>query len=193
MKRRSLLRAAAGLPLAAQLRVPEVAAQTAAPVAETAPLSFEQPDEVGDGTTRFFTQVELDNLRRLGSLFYPSTTDVPGAKEAGAAEFLDFLLSQSPADRQSIYRRGLEQLEKQSRAKWSKGFSALSDVDAGALLAPLARPWTYKAASDPLELFLRTAKDDFWTATINSREYATAVSKRRRGASGTGLYWRAIE
>jgi hypothetical protein len=134
----------------------------------------------------------MESLKKLGTMLVPSSPEIPGAAEAEAADFLDFLLAQSGAERQAIYKKGLELLDRQARARGSKGFAGVSGKEASELLEPLSRPWTSKPA-DPLELFLRAAKDDFWTATVNSREYAIALSGRRRGASGTGLYWRAIE
>ena len=89
----------------------------------------------------------------------------PGALEAEAPEFLDFLLSQSAADRQQLYRNGLDGLNSQAKKRFSKLFA---DVDAGqadTLLAPLRDPWTYDAPSDPVAAMLRAAKDDVRRAT----------------------------
>lgn len=116
----------------------------------------------------------------------------PGALEAKAPEFLDFLLSESPVDRQQLYRSGLDGLNAQARKRFSKPFA---DVDAGQaemLLAPLRDPWTYDAPSDPVAAMLRAAKDDVRRATLNSREWnLAAAAGRARG--GGGLYWLPID
>jgi hypothetical protein len=103
----------------------------------------------------------------------------PGAIEAGVPRFLDFLLSQSPADRQTLYRQGLQ------------AFAKLDASQAKQALAELQRPWTYAGPSDPLARFLRAAKDDILQATINSREWAS--SSRSRTAGGTSYYYFPIE
>ena len=55
---------------------------------------------------RFFDAAQFAALRRLGQILVPARPNAPGAIEAEAAEFLDFLIGQSPADRQSLYRDG---------------------------------------------------------------------------------------
>ncbi|MBV8817629.1 MAG: gluconate 2-dehydrogenase subunit 3 family protein, partial [Acidobacteriaceae bacterium] len=134
---------------------------------------------------------ELANLRRLAALLVPSTATRPGAKEAGAPEFLDFLISESPADRQHLYRRGLAELESQSRSKFGKSFAAIPENNAATLLAPLEKPWTFEGPADELSRFLVDIKDDMLRATMNSRLFAT-VSGGRRG-TGMGSYWLPLD
>ena len=59
-----------------------------------------------NGVPRFFDPPGLAALRRLGEILVPGRQNLPGATEAEAAEFLDFLIGQSPPDRQSLYREG---------------------------------------------------------------------------------------
>ena len=61
------------------------------------------PDAVAHTKTYFFTQQQLATLRQLCEVLMPPLKNAPGALDAGAPEFLDFLISVSPADRQ---RRG---------------------------------------------------------------------------------------
>jgi hypothetical protein len=141
----------------------------------------------------FFTPQQFAALRKLSDLLNPPMNGAPGALEAKAPEFLDFLLSQSAADRQQLYRIGLDGLNAQSRKRFTKPFA---DVDAGQaelLLAPLRDPWTYNAPADPVAAMLRAAKDDIRRATTNSREWNLAsVAGRTRGGGG-GLYWLPID
>ena len=125
-------------------------------------------------------------------MILPKIGETPGAAEAQAAEFLDFLLSESPADRQTLYRTGLDALNTQARAKKGKAFAEVDAVTAAAILAPLGNKWTYKEPTDALAKFLRTAKADILTATVNSKEWIQVVSQRNRNAAGTSLYWTEI-
>jgi len=62
------------------------------------------------------------------------------------------------------------------------------------LLAPLRAAWTYDPPADPFARFLREAKQDIRTATMNSREWVTAAASAggRRGG-GVGLYWYPLD
>lgn len=141
----------------------------------------------------FFTAQQFAALRKLSDLLNPPMNGAPGALDAEAPEFLDFLLSQSTADRQQLYRIGLDGLNAQAKKRFTKPFA---DVDAGqaeTLLAPLRDPWTNDAPSDPVAAMLRAAKDDVRRATTNSREWNLAsVAGRTRGGGG-GLYWLPID
>jgi hypothetical protein len=57
----------------------------------------------------------------------------------------------------------------------------------------LRQPWTYEPPADPLARFLREAKQDVRTATMNSREYASAGSSSGRRGGGLGQYWYPID
>ena len=83
----------------------------------------------------------------------PATGGRPGASQARAGEFLDFLISQLPAERQKLYRQGLDRLQSESQRRHGKWFEALSEREAEPLLAPLKEPWTYAAPADPFAVF----------------------------------------
>src|SRR5690242_21329786 len=101
----------------------------------------------------------------------PSVDGRPGANEAHAAEFLDFLISESPVERQELYRKGLDALNAESTNRFQKPFASLTGTEADAVLAPLHQPRQYNSPRDPLGNFLVAAKADVRTATVNSREY----------------------
>ena len=146
------------------------------------------PDQVAGVVPRFFDPASLAALRRLGQILVPARQNAPGAVEAEAAEFLDFLLSQSQPDRQKLYREGTARLNREARTRHGKAFADLSGADADPILAPLRAAWTYQGPSDPFARFLQAAKADFLQATVNSRQWADA-SSGRRGASGLNKYW----
>jgi hypothetical protein len=116
---------------------------------------------------------------------------MPRSDEAQTPEFLDFLISHSPTQRQTLYRAGLEALDSAALSRFTRPFAGLNDPDAAALLAPLREPWTHAPPEAVLARFLRAAKEDIFRATVNSRQWA-AASTGRRGA-GIGSYWLAME
>jgi hypothetical protein len=166
---------------------------SAPPIEENPKLDLTMADAVAGGVPRFFDSAGLAALRRLGEILVPAQPGTPGAKEAEAAEFLDFLISESPADRQKLYRDGVDRLNQEARSRYGKPFESVSATEAESILAPLREPWTYQGPADPFAGFLRAAKDDFLTATVNSRQWAMASSGRRRGAAGLNTYWFPIE
>jgi hypothetical protein len=198
MKRRRFIQALAATPAA-----PALLAQQAPPapsVAKTisnsgndAALLYATPDAAAETVLHFFTAQQFAALRKLSDLLSPSVNGAPGALEAKAPEFLDFLLSQSSADRQQLYRIGLDGLNAQAKRRFNKLFA---DIDAGhaeMLLASLHEPWTYNAPSDPVAAMLRAAKDDVRRATLNSREWNLAAAAGRTRGGGGGLYWLPID
>ena len=193
MKRRQVIQALLGTPALTAIPLPAQSSQAALPAAEPTAIAGIRPDAVGDPVPRFFTAPQLAALRRLGDLVVPAAPGRPGARDAGAAEFLDFLLSQSPPDRQALYRNGLDRLQSESRRRYSAPFETLSAAQADAVAAPLRDQWTYKAPADPFARFLVEAKEDFLTATLNSREFAEAQAGAGRRARGMGTYWLPME
>lgn len=147
----------------------------------------------------FFNPAQFAALRKLGGMLQPPLGGHPGALEAQAAEFLDFLIGVSPADRQKLYRDGLDTLNAQSGKQFHKPFADLDSTQADAILRPLLTviAWSEDLPKDPAQHFIAQAHRDFRTATQNSREWAAAgaSSGRRggRGFGGVGLYWLPID
>ncbi|HEV8414514.1 MAG TPA: gluconate 2-dehydrogenase subunit 3 family protein [Bryobacteraceae bacterium] len=197
MKRRRFIQALAATPTAPALLAQ---APPAPSVAKTIPnsgndaaLLYATPDAAAETVLHFFTAQQFAALRKLSDLLSPPVNGAPGSLEAKAPEFLDFLLSQSSADRQQLYRIGLDGLNAQAKRRFNKLFA---DIDAGQaemLLASLREPWTYDAPSDPVAAMLRAAKDDVRRATLNSREWNLAAAAGRTRGGGGGLYWLPID
>lgn len=184
MRRRRVLQSLAAVPA-----LPALYGQQA----ETPKLATAAADAVGDAARRYFSAPQYAALQKLGDLLVPAAAARPAASQAHDAEFLDFLISQSPPDRQSLYRNGLDRLQSDARSRFGKPFEELSADPADALLSPLKQPWTYAAPADAFVRFLRAAKDDFIQATVNSREFAEAQTAAGRRAPGLGSYWYPVE
>ena len=145
------------------------------------PLPTSAAEAVSMGLPKFFSVSDLAAFAALGDVLIPPYDGRPGAREAEAADFLDFLLAQSPADIQTLYRGGL--------ATWRLRVKA----GAPAALKELSEPWSHAGPVAPYSKFLNAAKLAFHQATVNSRQWASAMATRSRAASGIGSYWMPIE
>jgi hypothetical protein len=207
MKRRGFVR---GLILAPAAQAALSAQQApAAPPAAAAPpmrgaqgparLKVTDADLTSETPQLYFSKDQFATLEKMAAVFMPPMKGNPGALDAQAPLFLDFLIRVSPADRQKLYKNGLDQLDAQAKQKFQKPFAQLDATQAGSILKPLmvARPWTVDWPDDPMQDFVAQAHEDIRRATTNSREYAAASanSGRRfnRGSQGTGFYWKPID
>jgi hypothetical protein len=184
MRRRRFFQAVAAAGAVPALVGQQQSTQAGAPKIETAVA-----DLAADTLPHFFTPAQFAALRKLSDILQPAVKGTPGAIEAKAPEFLDFLIGESPADRKQLYRDGLDALIQ-------AGFTEADSAKAASILAPLRAAWTYELPAEPLARFLRAAKQDVRTATLNSREYnaagaSTGGGSRRFGAQG--LYWVSLD
>ncbi|HXE11000.1 MAG TPA: gluconate 2-dehydrogenase subunit 3 family protein [Bryobacteraceae bacterium] len=167
--------------------------------AENVPkLQTVQSDLTSNGYQHFFTITQFATLSKLGAVLMPPMKDKPGALDAKAPEFLDFLISVSPLDRQEVYGVGLDKLNAQATDRFHKPFAELNATQVDAILRPLlvARPWSEDFPDDPLKNFVARVHEDLRKATVNSREWADS-SKGHPFARGfgraSGFYWRPID
>src|SRR5258708_38879306 len=115
MKRRRFMQAIVAAPAA-----PALLAQQPAPASapagqppgrvtdELPRIDASVPDAAAETIPRFFTADQFSALRRLCDTLAPPLKEAPGALDAGAPEFLDFLIGASTADRQEGYRTRLD-------------------------------------------------------------------------------------
>ena len=193
MKRRRAIQSILGLPALAALQGSAPASPLPQQADELPKLTTVAGDAVGDTAARYFSPPEMAALLRLGDLLVPATSARPGASQARAAEFLEFLISQSPGERQKLYKLGLDRLQSEAQRRYGKWFEALSAREAEPVLAPLKEPWSYAAPAEPFARFLRAAKEDLIAATVNSREFAEAQAARGGRAPGMGTYWLPVD
>ena len=142
---------------------------------EIGKIPLSAADAVADGVPRFLSKAELAAFADLARVLVPAFDGRPGAVEAEAPQFLDFLLSLSPAEVQTLYRSGLAQ------------FARTKDASL------LNRPWAYEEPKDAYHRFLRAARTALYQATVNSKPWAEAMAQRSRNASATGLYWLPVD
>ena len=217
MQRRDFVKALVAASTAAAAATPALGQQTAQPVPQKLPpaapkapgpvpwsrgLMEVKPlpmtplvaDAVAETEAHFFSETQMPTLRRLGDLFMPARQGKPGATEAATAEFLDFLIGASPADRQHMYLTGLDRLEAEAKEKFSASFANVSSAQADQLIRPWLRAWMNEhPPSEEYELFINIVHSDIRTATSNSQAWADAAVARGQQAPDIDLYWYPID
>ena len=198
MKRRHFLQGLAVLPAvpAAFAKAPSRPSPEAPQAQTTDELpKFESSvaDAAAEMMPHFFNAEQFAALRKLSDVLVPSIGGMPGALDAKAPEFLDFLIGASPEDRQRLYKVGLDKLDANAKSRFGKTFAEVEGSQVEALLAPLRQPWTYEPPADPFARFLQAAKQDVRAATYNSTEWNAANSAAGRRGVGVGQYWYTIE
>jgi hypothetical protein len=183
MKRRQAIQALLATPM---LATPALAQR---PAEETPKLAVTAAEATAEPVRHFFTREQFAAMHRLGDLLVPAGPGRPGASEANAAEFLDFLLSRSGHERQVLYSNGLDALQLESGKRYNRRFEDLTVEQAAVFLEPLKTPSNLRGSPR----FLRAALDDLLMATFNSREYAEAQVAAGRRAPGMGTYWFPVD
>ena len=84
---------------------------------DTTKIDVTSADAVAQMVTKFFTADQFAALEKLSAIFMPPMKGAPGAIEAQAPQFLDFLLGESLPDRQKIYSSGLDGLNEQAKKR----------------------------------------------------------------------------
>lgn len=152
------------------------------------------PDAVAHTQTRFFSRQQFATLRQLCEVLMPPFKNAPGAIDAGAPEFLDFLISVSPADRQEIYRNGLDRLDAEAKQKFGVPFAGVTPQQADTLIRPWLRTWlSDHPPKDAYERFINLAHSDIRTATINSKPWSDSLPSDDDRRMEQGLYWYPVD
>lgn len=128
---------------------------------------------------QFFSASEYALVEQLADMIIPSDA-TPGAREAGVAEFIDFMVASDP-DVQYNFRTGLTWLNAHSDRRLGKRFVELTHEQQVSLLEPLA----YKGKARPGEdegraFFLRFREftlNGFYTSEIGYKELDSPALK----------------
>lgn len=152
------------------------------------------PDAVAQTDAHFFTDREMGALRRLCEILVPPYRDHPGAIDAGAPEFLDFLVGVSPADRQQMYQSGLDRLDAEAKQKFGVEFVSASSSQADQLIRPWLRTWMEDhPPADGFAQFINRAHSDIRAATINSQAWSDAETAAGRPAPQPEVFWYPVD
>lgn len=216
MRRRDFVKALVAVPvtvrtmLGQQAATPQSAATAALPpAAETAPtgvntrgffeykahpIASSVPDGFATTQANFFNEQQLATLRKLGDILLPPLNGYPGATQAGAPEFIDFLIGVSPADRKHMYQTGLDRLNADAEKLFHVPFAQLNAGQADKLLRPWLRAWMPEhPPKEQFARFINLAHQDIRTATMNSQAWSIAATSSGERAPGVGLYWSPID
>jgi gluconate 2-dehydrogenase subunit 3-like protein len=200
----------AATPAAEKTSQPQSPSSAAAPpIPETAPKKLEEPQSFGFqspaipatipdaiATTghHFFDAQQMETLRQLGDIFLPPINGYPGSTQASAPEFIDFLISVSPVERQKVYLDGLGRLNSEAQKQFGIPFAQVNAQQADVLIRPSLRTWMVDhPPTEPFAHFINVAHEDVRTATMNSQLWSIAATSAGERAPGIGLYWSPID
>ena len=123
-------------------------------------------------TPQFFSREEFARIERLAELIIPSD-ETPGAREAGAAEFIDFMVGHDMEQQQPMCT-GLAWLHEQRAGRFARPFLELSEAQQVSLLEPLAYEAKYRDGEEVGREFFRRVKEltlmGFYSSEIGYRE-----------------------
>ena len=121
---------------------------------------------------QFFTPAEYASVERLTEIIIPTDT-TPGAKEAGVAEFIDFMVASDP-DAQYGFRTGLTWLDAFSDETTGKRFMELSLEQQTSLLEPLGFKDKARAGQEAGQQFFSMMREytvkGFYTTEVGFKE-----------------------
>lgn len=158
------------------------------------PVPATVPDLVAEPVVGFFTPSQFAALRKLSDILAPPANGRPGALAAQAPEFLDFFISASYEDRQTLYRTGLDHLNSQAKKTFGVEFAALNATQADEIIRPGLKPWMqWHPPAEPFANFIAIAYDDIRNATQNSEASNAAAQAAGERTRGGGLFWKPID
>ena len=122
--------------------------------------------------SQFFTAAEYAVVERLTEIIIPSD-NTPGAKEAGVAEFIDFMVASDP-DVQYGFRTGLAWLNAHAAQTEGKRFLELTPEQQTSLLEPLGFKDKARSDGESGRHFFRMMREytvtGFYTSEIGFKE-----------------------
>ena len=147
LSRRDALKIAVGVGAAVMIPlVPaEVAAAAQRAVARGKPV-----------TLKFFTPAQHRTVDALTEVIIPTDERSPGARAARVADYLDFVLNESPARARQAWNDGVASLDAASLAQFTRPFADLTAEQQVAIVTEAARNEGNPAT--PLEKFFVEAK-----------------------------------
>jgi hypothetical protein len=121
---------------------------------------------------QFFTAAEYAMVERLAEIIIPSD-GTPGAKEAGVAEFVDFMVASDP-EVQYGFRMGLAWLNAHAEQTDGKRFVELTPEQQSSLLEPLGFKDKARPGEETGRHFFRMMREytvtGFYTSEIGYKE-----------------------
>jgi hypothetical protein len=104
----------------------------------------------------FFNAAEFAVVTRVAELIIP-TDETPGAREAGAHEFVDFMVAHD-VEAQKPMRTGLAWLDERARREFRRPFLELKATDQASILDTLAYEAKHRAGEEVGQDFFRRVR-----------------------------------
>ncbi len=121
---------------------------------------------------RFFSAEEYATVERLAELILPSD-GLPGAREAGVSEFMDFMVASDPG-LQYRFRYGLTWLDAHAERVHGSAFRGLTSERQGELLTPLAYRDRHRPGEEEGREFFRLVREytlmGFYTSRVGLQQ-----------------------
>jgi gluconate 2-dehydrogenase gamma chain len=121
---------------------------------------------------QFFSPSEYAMIECLSEIIIPSDA-TPGAKEAGVAEFIDFMVANDP-EQQYPFRTGLVWLNSHSERLHGKRFLELTPAQQVSVLEPLGFKAKARTGEEPGRKFFALMREytvtGFYTSEIGYKE-----------------------
>src|SRR5262245_40821802 len=86
----------------------------------------------------FFDPTQTAALDALSDIILPTDDQSPGAHEAKVVRFLDLLATHAPPERQQQWRKGIEAVEAESKARFNRPFTKCARADQEQIVASMA-------------------------------------------------------
>lgn len=121
---------------------------------------------------QFFVSQDYAVIERLAQLIIPSD-ETPGAREAGVAEFVDFMVAHDQEQQQAM-RTGLAWFHAHVERAFAQPFLALTEPQQASVLEPLAYQSKYREGEEAGREFFRRIREltvmGFYTSKIGYQE-----------------------
>jgi hypothetical protein len=124
-------------------------------------------------TPRFFTTHEYATVVLLSDLIIPRDARSGSASEAGAPEFIDYMVAEQPA-RQVAMRGGLAWLDAECQRRFERTFLGATDAERRQVLDDIAWPRRARSEFSHGVAFFTTMRDlvagGFWSSRIGVQD-----------------------
>ena len=121
---------------------------------------------------QFFASQDYAVIERLAQLIIPSD-ETPGAREAGVAEFVDFMVAHDQEQQQAM-RTGLAWFHAHVERTFAQPFLAVTEQQQASVLEPLAYQSKYREGEEVGREFFRRIREltvmGFYTSKIGYQE-----------------------
>jgi hypothetical protein len=143
----------------------------AAAIPFLSPESAEALQQIRSGAAgskfAFFARAQHATVDALSERLIPADDHSPGARAAKVADYIDLLLSESPADIKTAWTEGLTALDQASTERFKAPFVKATAEQQVALLTDISR--NELDPKTPLEVFFREAKSRTITGYYTSK------------------------